>query len=408
LVAKSTEGIDQVVVIPVLAESAYLFRTLDSLAANPAEALARTLVICVVNNRAAPHVDHAHVADNAATLNRLHDLIEITASLRIGYVDASSPGHELPPKEGVGLARKIGLDTGLATIAPDAAPGLLLCLDADSPVETTYLNEIHNHFTACGDGSAVVAYAHPLDGPESEAIIRYELFLRYHTLGLRYAQSPYAFHTIGSTIACTADSYAAVTGMPRRQAAEDFYFLQKLAKAGPVGHIMSTTVYPAARPSWRVPFGTGASIAQHSPADPLCEEVYHPQCYAFLRAWIELVTAMPDADAQDLLDRSRAIELELGYFLEAQGFGDAWPRIQDHAPRTAQRLQQFHGWFDGFKTLKLIHHLRDTAYPSQPLVNAIHTLFDVVGEHCFDAPTDHQALLLHLRRVARRPLTSTS
>jgi len=47
---------------------------------------------------------------------------------------------------------------------------------------------------------------------------------------LQQAGSPYAYHTIGSAFACRAEAYIAAGGMNRRHAAEDFYFLQQLAK----------------------------------------------------------------------------------------------------------------------------------------------------------------------------------
>jgi len=52
-------------------------------------------------------------------------------------------------------------------------------------------------------------------------------------------------------IACTAQAYIAVGGMVRRQAGEDFYFLQKLAKRGPIHEIADTTVRPSPRRSDR-------------------------------------------------------------------------------------------------------------------------------------------------------------
>ena len=51
-------------------------------------------------------------------------------------------------------------------------------------------------------------------------------------------------------------------GMNRRQAGEDFYFIQKLVPAGGYFSLNSTVVYPSPRPSFRVPFGTGASITK--------------------------------------------------------------------------------------------------------------------------------------------------
>src|SRR6185503_7192191 len=61
----------------------------------------------------------------------------------------------------------------------------------------------------------------------------YEVFLRYYVLGLAAAGSPWAMHTIGSSLAVDLDAYAAVRGVPRRDAAEDFYLVSKVAKLGP-------------------------------------------------------------------------------------------------------------------------------------------------------------------------------
>ena len=63
--------------------------------------------------------------------------------------------------------------------------------------------------------------------------------------------------TIGSAFAVTANAYIKRGGMTRSQAGEDFYFLQTLAQIGTVGEITTTKVYPSARLSDRIPFGTG-------------------------------------------------------------------------------------------------------------------------------------------------------
>src|SRR5690606_12885119 len=159
-----------------------------------------------------------------------------------------------------GLARKIGLDHG-ARLCPD---GVLISLDGDTAVEETYLASIAAHFREHpASRAAVVEYSHSLEGSTgfNEAMARYEIFMRYHVIGLSLAGSAYAFHTIGSAMACRSEAYAAVGGMARKQAGEDFYFLQALAKLGPMGYIGDTVVRPSARCSWRVPFGTGRALS---------------------------------------------------------------------------------------------------------------------------------------------------
>jgi len=93
IVSGSFEGIDNAVVIPAIAESNHLFTTLAGLSQNPRTELARTLVICVVNNGSPDTVPAGDLADNRETLKRLRKLIDADGDdLRIGYVDASSPG----------------------------------------------------------------------------------------------------------------------------------------------------------------------------------------------------------------------------------------------------------------------------------------------------------------------------
>lgn len=413
LVAGSTDGIEQVVAIPALAEYPALFDTLDDLAANDAEALGRTLVICVVNNRAVPHVSAENIENNRETLRRLAERMQCDAALRLGCVDAASPGRELPEREGVGLARKIGMDWGLAVLYRNGVPdGGLIALDADTRVDPEYLSATQTFFAGGSRWAAVLDYAHPLEGPAAEvsAIVCYELFLRYHELGLAYATSPYAFPTIGSAMACTGRAYAAVSGMNRRQAGEDFYFLQQLAKTGPVERIPGTTVRPSSRASHRVPFGTGARVNEFLEGTEDTYRVYHPVGYGIIKAWLAAVSADHDAPAEALLRRAENTEPALSAFLQAQGFGEVWPRFQAQHRDIAQLMRHFHGWFDGFRTLKLIHHLRNHGYPEQDMFDAIPALLSAMdrragGDAEKASRNDlgaQQALLTHLRTECRK------
>ena len=52
---------------------------------------------------------------------------------------------------------------------------------------------------------------------------------------MKFAGYPWAMYTVGSAFAVTAEAYVKRGGMNRRQAGEDFYFLQNLAHIGTVG-----------------------------------------------------------------------------------------------------------------------------------------------------------------------------
>ena len=140
--------------------------------------------------------------------------------------------------------------------------------------------------------AAVFPFRHePSPDPHvTRATALYELSLRYYVAGLAWAGSPYAFHTLGSIFAVTTDAYAAVRGFPRRDAAEDFYLLNKAAKIGNVARVASAPVRIRSRVSDRTPFGTGASVGR---ATMTTERVFYaPECFVGLRSVLESLSSL--------------------------------------------------------------------------------------------------------------------
>jgi hypothetical protein len=391
LVASELGGIEQIVVIPALAEESSLPATLASLAHNPDRELGRSLILCVINNRGLNVSSPAEIKDNQETIQYLHSLIKgwpghapVPANLRLAYIDASSPGQEMPDKYGgVGTARKLGLDAALR-LFDYTRPGkkLLISLDADTLVEDNYLEAIRSFFQPGENAAAVVNYAHqiPAAARERLAIVNYEIFLRYYVLGLRYAGSPYAFPSIGSTMVCTAEAYVAVGGMNRRDAAEDFYFLNKLAKFRAVGSIGTTTVYPSARSSRRVPFGTGRRITRFLEEGEEEWLLYDPCIFIILKRWLQAMEAAPDRETAEIMLKAGQIDARLLAFLELHQFPAAWTRIRKNVRRREGLQRHFHCWFDGFKTLKLVHYLTNQGLPQINMFSALEGLLRLMGE----------------------------
>ncbi|RII26858.1 MAG: hypothetical protein CXR31_09835 [Geobacter sp.] len=372
-------GFAGAVVIPSLAESKRLPATIRTLAANPPGLLARFLIVVVVNHRTdAPDGDKS---DNASTLGLLPGLSRQYPSLRLSWVDAASVGRELPVKGGgVGLARKIGLDLALPRLTGDGDP-LLVCLDADTLVEPSYLQAIVHHFSATKKGGAIIPFRHQPGetAAEQAAIDHYELFLRSYVLGLEVAGSPYAFHTVGSAMACTATAYARMGGMNRRSAAEDFYFLQQLYRTAGIGQVRGTTVHPAARPSHRVPFGTGRAVGRALAGDSPAIGFYHPECFVLLRKWLQLVGNNPEDRGDRLLTAAGDVSSHLAEYLESEDFGPAWAGLQRNNRSAHGLLPSFHCWFDGLRTMKLIHHLAAGPLPRCAPENALPPLLKRAG-----------------------------
>lgn len=357
-------GFHGAVVIPALAETALIFKTLHSLAQNPMETLAQFLIVVVVNNRFdAPQEDRVDNLELLEALRKGKTAIEIP---NLAWVDAASSGFELPAKGGgVGLARKIGFDLALLRLDFGKTKPILVSLDADTLVQPNYFPALVQHFDQTKTPGAVLPFCHqPGSIPEEEAAIcRYELFLRAYVLGLSHAGSPYAFHTIGSAMACTAEGYIRLGGMNTRTAAEDFYFLQQLARVGGVAQVKGTVVYPSPRPSHRVPFGTGRSISRLLRKEKDAVLFYRKECFQLLKEWLSLVAQSLSAHPEEIRCRAEKISAHLGDYLDRIRFSQAWEKLRKNFRNPQALKTAFDVWFDGLRTMKLIHHLSANAYP---------------------------------------------
>ncbi len=379
----SNGATDTIIIIPALAELINIERLIQSLLQNDFNHLQHCLFLFVVNNIVS--ADEACKNENKRTIDFLNSfakdssknvLIEDRCKLHIGIIDASTAGNEMPDDiGGVGLARKIGMDTALNLFAPFAKRRILVSLDADCTVASNYISAIRTEMLKnpnihCG----VIRYEHKIDDADEEninAIVCYELFLRYYTMGLIYARSDYAFHSIGSTIVCDIETYIKVEGMNKRKAGEDFYFLEKIAKQHTVHTINSTKVFPSSRGSHRVPFGTGQRVNRFNAKGQDEYLVYHPESFICLKKWLRIIQNQQQTYMQ-IEKEAHNISPELKVFLAAQKFNVFWNKAVELPEKQFPKAARV--WFDGFRTLKLLHYFRDTAYPLQPMFIAVPVL----------------------------------
>ncbi|MBI1938237.1 MAG: hypothetical protein HYS25_08925 [Ignavibacteriales bacterium] len=381
---------DNIIVVPAIAEHENILNLLSSLSLNDKKYFDSTLLLFVINNL-------KNSADEVKKENRrTMDLLKRTicgdaenerekkiqaGGLNIGFIDAASEKFVLPEKEGgVGLARKIGMDTALTLFDySNSKKKILICLDADCTVDENYLASIIDMFNQSNISAAYVKYEHALPKNENEkaAIICYEIFLRYYVLGLKYAGSPYAFPTIGSTMICDAESYCKIGGMNKRKAAEDFYFMEKLAKITSINEIKNTTVHPSSRGSWRVPFGTGQRVNRFLSKNRNEYLLYDPESFVILKKWNGFFLKEKIETADYYLERAGEIHPSLKIFLEGNLFAEQWKKILEGSKSSAQIQKQKILWFDGFRTLKLIHFLRDSSFPEKNMFDALDEIFKV-------------------------------
>ena len=319
-----------------------------------------------------------NVPDNVSPRDEMHQrskrlLQDLTAPNLLTVDRVNRP---IPRKQGVGLARKIGADVALGYIRDGTiAEPYIYSVDADVQLPSGYVPAIERE-----EGAYLYSYRHESTDPE---VLRraqlYELHMRHYVAGLRLAGSPYAFHTLGSTISVSATAYAQVRGFPRRDAAEDFYFLNKLSKVSKIFLLGSPEIVINARMSHRVPFGTGPSIAAITEPDDRYLS-YEPRSFEFLR---DVIQAISTKEESSLEGPPAATLKELRYF--------------DFVSRNPS-VRQRHEWFDGFKTLRFIHLMRDVV-PDVPLLRSLSDLWPDVRPNRTD-------LLKKLRQEDRKPRLS--
>lgn len=372
-----------VVVIPVIKEFDNIPRLLNSLNKNDEGALKNSLLLFVINNSDKSPVEV--IENNTKSLHLLKKYKQEQANLNIDYIDAFSTGNELPSKTaGVGHARKVGMDQALLYFDYSLSGNSIVCLDADCEVSPNYLTEIQKHFDN-NFKTAVVKYEHSLD---NDAIINYEIFLRYYVLGLMFAGSPYAYHSIGSCMVVEPFTYVKIGGMNKKKAGEDFYFLEKAAKVTEVKSIKTATVFPSSRKSWRVPFGTGQRVTRFYEKVKNEYVLYNPSSFVVLKEFLKLYFDENNSP-ETILSKSKTISISLYNFLIENDFLNSLIRIYENAKTREQLYHQKKLWFDAFKTLKLIHHLRDNGFPEEAMFTELNEMVDLINETGFTKYTSN-------------------
>jgi hypothetical protein len=373
---------ENIIVIPALDELSNIKILLNSLSLNDRSFLKKTLIIVVVNNGVKTSNEIA--AGSRKTLEFLKNEISRNRILNLSLVDASSPGSEMPSKHaGVGLARKIGMDEALKHFDYNSgSPQILFSLDADCTVSENYLESVVNSFRNNPIHAATVNFKHQLSDEKEIncAIINYEIFLRYYVLGLKYSGSHFSHLSIGSTMVCTADTYVKAGGMNKRKGGEDFYFLNEIAKFGRIDSIDDALVYPAARISERVPFGTGPRIKRFISREKNEYILYNPEIFEILKSWLSEFKKLTDINSLDkILRKSLEIEPVLFNFLNEVNFENDWKNIIRHSNSESQIEKQKLIWMDGFRTLKMVHFLRNKKYQDVEMFEVLDILFERMG-----------------------------
>lgn len=360
----------QVIVIPCFAESPEtLTRLLDSIPTKQ-----YTLCILVHNapeTLSAEHITHIrHMQQWLATqpIEWQHPTAPITFRhrhhLSLLEINKTQSPHTIHPTQGVGLARKIGADCAVALMHTGALPYTWIhTTDVDVILPPDYFTQMPPYHQNADIAGCVYPFKHYASTDIAVPMRVYDQWLRHYVNGLTQAGSPYAYHSIGSTIAIHPLAYMAVRGCPKRAAGEDFYLLNKLAKQGRIQTLTGNPLHIEGRLTQRTPFGTAAALNtwQHFTDWDKEPPWYPPDSFIALQQWLDIIHEITLSDTeesiQETINTTHCAAEETLHFLKTQQFFSILMKLQKHHPTQPALTQALHHWFDAFKTLKYIHHI---------------------------------------------------
>ncbi len=274
---------------------------------------------------------------------------------------------ELPYKlSGVGSARKAGMDEAVRRFSViDNSNAFIVSLDADCTVKSNYFISLFKQFNNSKISGCSIGFAHDntngvvTDINTRKAIIQYELYLRYYLQAIRFTGFPNYYHTVGSAFAVRAIDYVKQGGMNRKQAGEDFYFIQKLINAGRYIDLTEVLVHPSSRPSDRVPFGTGPVIAGLiERRDTL--KVFALEPFIILKGFFTEIRrsdfSIDDIESTILKD-----------FLYAEKAALKIEEIRRNTSDLTSFINRFYRWFDALLILKFLNFAHINYYQKRAI-----------------------------------------
>ena len=261
-------------------------------------------------------------------------------------IDRFSPEKAWCDREGgVGAARQCCINA----LLPSASDNdILINMDADTLFGSDYVSGMAEQMEKTGSDAVLPQYYHRLSGNDmlDRAMLRYEIYMRCYLFHLLRIGSPYAFTALGSAICCRIGTYRKSGGFDKRQAGEDFYLLQRMAKCGKITFHHECTVYPSPRLSDRVPFGTGPAIRLLQSGEGNYP-IFPPE------AFDEIAESYRHID--DF--RQKNISTPLTDFMDMQaGNNLLWERMRKNYPTPETFARAFHQKADGLRIFQFLRH----------------------------------------------------
>jgi len=162
--------------------------------------------------------------------------------------------------------------------------------------------------------------------------------------------------------------------MNRRQAGEDFYFLQNLVQLGTVGEITSTKVYPSARSSNRVPFGTGAAMQKWIDGTEDLTQTYNFQAFIELKEFFDIKEKLYRATEAEQKQIIGNLPVTISSFIASDNFYAELADLNKNCSNIKSFQTRFFYQFNAFKVMKYLNFAHEKYYKKADLKEQIGTL----------------------------------
>lgn len=272
---------------------------------------------------------------------------------------------------GVGNARKNGMETAIENSKESVNDTILVSLDADTLVQKNYLTEIEKVFLNRKLNFCTIGYEHNLklsaNEKELSSVVQYELYLRYYKHSIQSTGFPYSIYTIGSAFAVRASVYLKQGGMSKRQAGEDFYFLQKLAPLGNFIELNTTKVYPSPRCSDRVPFGTGPMIQEISHSTNNLLFTYTLDSINQLSKLFSITDLLYETDSDNIQSLIDNLPESILSFLNSIKFTSILEEVKSNSSNFKSFQKRFFNKFNAFSIIKYLNFAHETHFTKSPI-----------------------------------------
>ncbi len=334
------------IALPAMNERDYIERTLECIK-NQSLSDFHTWVCINQPESYQSNPEKKHICENNA---RTLQLLKQYNWKNLHILDHTSKGRGWQEgKLGVGMARKTLMDA-IAKAAGDT--DIIVSMDADTWFGREYLASVKQQFEEHPKALALAnPYYHPMvdDDTTSRAMLRYEIYMRYYALNMRFSDTPYCFSPLGSSMAARVSAYKKINGLTPKKSGEDFYFLQKMVKAGQLLMYNHQIVYPGTRLSDRVFFGTGPAMIKGIAGQWSAYPLFNPELFDRVKQTIALFPQLFHAPCPTPMD-----EYFNTHFREADIFAPLRKNNKDQA----RFIKACHDKIDGLRILQFLkaHH----------------------------------------------------